>query len=245
MIDLHNHILPDVDDGARSVADSLGMARALLDQDVTAVCVTPHTTEWSRLGGRSDLLERVTDLQSAFAETGLGLEILPGAEVHIEPHLPDPITLNDTPYVLLELPYDALPPSYDRVIFDLQVRGLRPIIAHPERITPIADDPNILFELVRRGCLAQLTAASLAGVFGSRIKDLSQLLLDHHLAHLIASDAHDTGERLTALPHARHVCGYDRWLELTTTVPSRIVAGEPVQPAQPVEVRRRRFLGVF
>ena len=249
MIDLHNHILPGVDDGARSVEEACDMGRALVEQGVSRVCCTPHTTDWAHAGDEASILARVDQLRAAFLDQGIALELLPGAEAHITPRLAADIqahavpTLNASPYVLLEFPYQQLPPFYERVVFELQVQGFRPIIAHPERIAPIADDPNILCELVRRGCLGQLTAMSLSGGFGPRLRDLSELMLEHRLAHVVASDAHDAqpDSRLFALTEARAVAA--RLLgaasaALFEDTPAAIVAGASVALEEPVPYKK-------
>jgi len=240
VIDLHNHILPGVDDGARTVEESCAMARALLALSVTTVCATPHVNEWSTA---PDVGRLVAELQETLEAEGIELPLLAGAEVRLTPR-PVPARLNATPYLLLEFPYDSLPPSYEQVIFELQVHGFRPVIAHPERITPIAEDPNILYQLVRRGCLGQLTALSLAGGFGARLREISELMLEHNLIHVIASDAHDCGDRLQAISEAQALCG-DRAVELFEETPRKILAGELLKPAPPIEIKKRRFLGVF
>lgn len=252
MIDLHNHILPGVDDGARSVDEACDMARALLDQGVSGVCCTPHTTEWAHAGDEARIRARVDELRGALAERHIALELAPGAEAHITPDLParvsghDVPALNGTAYLLLEFPYDHLPPFAESVIFELRVHGIRPVIAHPERIGPIADDPNILCGLVRRGCLAQLTAMSLAGGFGPRVREVSELMLEHHLAHIVASDAHDAqpGGRLFAIGEARacarRVLGAEADALFDAT-PAAILAGGPLDAAEPLEYRKRHF----
>jgi protein-tyrosine phosphatase len=254
MIDLHNHILPGVDDGARSVDEACDMARALLDQGVATVCCTPHTTDWANAGDAAAIERRVAELRAAFAERDIGLALLPGAEVHLAPTLAADVaarrtaTLNGTPYLLLEFPYDFLPPHFERVVFALQVQGIRPVIAHPERIAPIAEDPNILYGLVSRGCLAQLTAMSLAGGFGPRVREVSEIMLDHRLVHLVATDAHDAhaGSRLFALPEARaaaqRLVGAEAANALFETTPAAIAAGQPVDAAEPLVYKRRTFL---
>lgn len=258
MIDLHNHILPGVDDGAGSLDDACDMARALLEQGVTTVCCTPHTTEWATAGDEKSVRQRVASLETSFSDRAIALPLLPGSEAHITPTLAADVaahripSLNGSRYVLLEFPYDSLPPSYERVVFELQAQGVRPVIAHPERIAPIADDPTILYELVRRGCLAQLTAMSLTGGFGSRIREVSELMLDHDLIHVVASDAHDAkaGSRLFAIQPAREAATRQRGLaaadRLFDTTPATIVANGPVSAETPREPKRRfGFLKAF
>jgi protein-tyrosine phosphatase len=253
MIDLHNHILPGVDDGARSVEEACDMARALLTQNVSAVCCTPHTTDWAAAGNAAAIERRVEDLRATFADRGVPLALMAGAEVHLAPALAADVqagkvpTLNGTSYLLLEFPYDFLPPHFERVVFELQVKGILPVIAHPERIAPIAEDPSILYGLVKRGCLGQLTAMSLAGGFGPRVREVSELMLEHHLVHLIASDAHDAqpGSRLFALNDARaaavRLMGESRAAALFESTPAAIAANAAVEASDPLEYKKRHF----
>lgn len=253
MIDLHNHILPGVDDGARSVDDSRAMARALLAQGVSVVCATPHTTDWAHAGDAAQIRERVADLSEELTAGGIELRLLAGAEAHLSPSLAQDVaagtipTLNDSGYLLLEFPYDFLPAYYERIVFELQVAGTRVIIAHPERIAPLAEDPNLLYRLVNRGCLAQLTAMSLAGGFGPRPRDVSELLIEHRLVHLIASDAHDaeSGGRLEAIAGAQaaatRLLGEEGARKLFRDVPASIISGLPVACDPPIEYKKRHF----
>lgn len=229
------------------------MARALLDCGVNAICCTPHTTDWAHAGDSATIQSKVADLQATFNECGIGMKLMPGAEAHLTTTLAADVqrqtvaTMNGTSYLLLEFPYDSLPPGFERVVFQLQVQGLRPIIAHPERIAPIADDPNILYELVRWGCIGQLTAMSLSGGFGPRIREISELMIEHNLVHVVASDAHDgqPGGRLFALPDARaaavRVAGAAGASAMFEEVPERIVAGDQVEMAEPIEYKKRHF----
>ena len=251
MIDLHNHILPGVDDGARSVEEACDMARQLVAAGVETVCTTPHAIEWSHLSGRDDVETRVFELQMELDRREIRLVLLSGCEARITPTVVQDVesglfpTLNGSRYLLLEFAYDSLPPGYDRLIFELLTRGVRPIIAHPERIAPLAEDPNLLLRLVQQGCLGQLTAASIAGTFGSRTREVAETMLEHNLIHLVASDAHGCDERLAGIPAAQQACG-SRARELFEDTPAAIISGRLVEPAlAPVEVKKRRFLGVF
>ncbi|HEX6513579.1 MAG TPA: CpsB/CapC family capsule biosynthesis tyrosine phosphatase, partial [Chloroflexota bacterium] len=237
--------------GSQSVEESCDMARALLEVGVTTVCCTPHTTEWAQAGDQASIGRHVEALRAVLVERDIRLELQPGAEAHITPTLAGELkagrwpTLNGTPYMLLEFPYDYLPPFYEQVIFELQASGFRPLIAHPERIGPIVDDPNLLYRLVTRGCLGQLTAMSLAGGFGPRVRDVSQIMVENRLVHVVATDAHDAkpGSRLFAIPEARaaaaRLAGEAAAVELFDMNPVRIAAGEPVHAPEPLQYRKR------
>lgn len=229
------------------------MARGLAAQGVSVICATPHTTHWARAGDTQAIQARVGELQQALAQAGIAVQVLPGAEVHVEANLAEAArhrritTLNGTDYVLLEFAYDSLSPGYERLIFELQLAGLRVVLAHPERITPFVDEPGRLFELISRGCLGQITAASLAGRFGKRVTDVARRFVEHRLVHVIASDAHDAapGGRLDALASARETAisliGEPAAASMMEELPAMIVAGQVVMVEAPLPPKARRW----
>ncbi|MBU0495769.1 MAG: hypothetical protein KKA73_24655 [Chloroflexi bacterium] len=254
-IDLHSHILPGFDDGAQDMAQALDMARMAVADGVGRIVATPHSVEgvWMQLP--SAVRESVDRLQTACQDDGLDLVIVPGLEVYIAPDLPRRITrepgctLGGTRYLLLEFPLQQYPHYVEQIVFELQVAGLVPIIAHPERYTAVIKNPQLLYTLVERGVLTQLTAASLVGVFGSEVQDTARLFLTHGLAHVIASDAHGIGQRSPRLSEAVAVAaeliGEDRAQAMVTDMPARILADERlfVPPPEPLprHSKRRRW----
>lgn len=251
MIDLHSHILPGLDDGARSLDDALGMARAAVDDGITAIAATPHVR--SDYPTSADAMERgVEELRTALAGGGIGLELLGGGEIALDRL--DLIGADElarfglggsSAYVLLEFPYEGWPLALPSIVLGLRTRGITPVIAHPERSRSVQADPERLRPIALSGALCQLTAASLDGRLGRRNRDAAFELLERGLAHLIASDAHTPDIRGIGMSAAAEAVGdptLARWL--TETVPAAIVAGEPV-PAQPVPGRRPSRLRGF
>lgn len=251
MIDLHSHILPGLDDGARSLDDALGMALAAVGDGITAIAATPHVR--SDYPTSADTMERaVAELRAALAAEGIGLELLRGGELALDRL--DLISagelarfgLGGSPaYVLLEFPYEGWPLALPSIVLGLRTRGITPVIGHPERSRAVQADPERLRPIVLSGALCQLTAASVDGRLGRRNRDGAFDLLERGLAHLIASDAHTPDVRGIGLSASVEAVGdpaLARWL--TETVPAAIVAGEPV-PAQPVPARRPSRLRGF
>lgn len=251
MIDLHSHILPGIDDGARSLEDALGMARAALADGITTIAATPHVR--SDYPTSADTMERtVGELRAALAGEGLGLELLPGGEIALDRL--DLLGAEDLArfglggsptYVLLEFPYEGWPVALPSIVLGLRTRGVTPVIAHPERSWSVQADPERLRPIALSGALCQLTAASLDGRLGRRNRDAAFELLERGLAHLVASDAHTPDIRGIGMSGAADAVGdpaLARWL--TEAVPAAIIAGEPV-PATPAPVRRPSRLRGF
>ncbi|MFN8483335.1 MAG: CpsB/CapC family capsule biosynthesis tyrosine phosphatase [Anaerolineae bacterium] len=205
MIDLHSHILPGLDDGARTQDESVTMAREWVAAGVTTVACTPHSEPHIP---KSSLAVAVARLQSALDAAGIALRLALGIEVFLEPDMASLIerevafTLGGTRYMLVELPFEIWPPYTEQTLFALQVRGVTPILAHPERYRAVQLHPERVAPLVERGVLMQLTAYSLTGRGGREIQKAAGALLRHGHAHLIASDSHRPGQP-SNLPGAR------------------------------------------
>jgi protein-tyrosine phosphatase len=251
VIDLHSHILPGIDDGARSLDDALGIARAAVADGITTIAATPHVR--ADYPTRADAMERaVAELRGALAAEGIDLELLPGGEIALDSlDLIDAAELarfglgGSPTYVLLEFPYEGWPVALPSIVLGLRTRGITPVIAHPERSRAVQADPERLRPVALSGALCQLTAASLDGRLGRRSRDAAFELLERDLAQLVASDAHTPDVRGIGMSGAADAVGdaaLAQWL--TETVPAAIVAGEPV-PAKPAPARRPSRLRGF
>lgn len=201
MIDLHSHILFGVDDGAQTIEDSIEMARAAEAEGISVIYATPHHLTTRYENERDVVLPKVAELNAEFERLGIELVVKPGQELRIHGDLLDglqvgtSITLGDTNYLLVEFPSNHVPLYTERVLFDLQSEGYHPIIVHPERNSDIMQNPDKLIDLVQNGALTQVTAGSVAGKFGKKIKQFSMQLIESNLTHFVASDAHNTTTR--------------------------------------------------
>lgn len=213
MVDIHNHILWGIDDGAKTSKDTLAMAKAAADNGINYVIATPHHYDGKYLNPPATIHSRLQEANALIQKNKIDLTILPGMEVHLHGEIAqDLATLEErlvplagnTNYILIELPYDHVPRYTETLFFDIQLKGFIPVIAHPERNVEIRDNPNVLYELVKKGALSQVTAASIAGLFGDTLQKLALKLIKSNLVHFIASDAHNTQKRGFALKEAYH-----------------------------------------
>ncbi|HSQ79171.1 MAG TPA: CpsB/CapC family capsule biosynthesis tyrosine phosphatase [Candidatus Bathyarchaeia archaeon] len=234
MIDLHNHLLPDWDDGAADEAESLRMMETARADGITRIVLTPHVFRMTRPG------REIGDLKPRMARflarpRPAGLDLLPGAEVAytaglIEAVKEHGLTIAGTSYVFVELPSLSVPPDIPELVVRMMRADLIPIISHPERNAVLARSPQVLYDLVRRGALAQVTAQSLTGDFGRPVRRTAEKFLRQGLAHIIASDAHNAGARpprlSRAVEAAAKVVGRERAEAMVTSVPAAILADE-------------------
>lgn len=201
MIDLHCHVLPDVDDGSPDMEHSLEMGRMAVNDGITIQACTPHIFPGVYHNSGPDIRLRVEQLQAALDEAAIPLTLVVGADVHMTPGLVgklrsgEALTLHDSRYVLIETPHHILPPRTEDCFFDLLAAGFVPILTHPERMSWIDRDYALIQRLVRAGVWMQLTAGALLGRFGGRPRYWSERMLDEGMFHFVATDAHSTDGR--------------------------------------------------
>jgi protein-tyrosine phosphatase len=219
MIDLHCHILPGLDDGAKTLDQALEMGRIAWQDGVRKIVATPHLFRESLSEADFATISRKRDeLGRAFRDNGIPVELFGGAEVHISHNLVDRIrrqrphlVVNRSSYLFLEFPSDHVYYGVKNLFFALMGEGLNPIIAHPERNSVFMQDPSLLYELIRMGALAQSNSGSINGLYGRSVEESVFHFLDKRLIHFIASDAHGTRSippRLSeAAERVSQVCG--------------------------------------
>ncbi|WP_347548505.1 CpsB/CapC family capsule biosynthesis tyrosine phosphatase [Pseudalkalibacillus hwajinpoensis] len=255
MIDIHSHILPGIDDGARTIDDSLAMARQAYEQGITKIVATPHHKNGTFNNEKNTILQEVNLLNKELQLEGIDLEILPGQENRIYGELVDDLegsellTVNESGvYMLIEFPSSHLPRYANKLLFDLQVKGIIPIIVHPERNREIMENPDRLYQLVKEGALSQLTGTSVTGKMGKKIQKFSFDLIQSNLTHFIASDAHNTKNRpfdlLEALETVEKEFGVSTRYMLQENAED-VIAGKMVNKEIPQQVRRKKILGLF
>jgi protein-tyrosine phosphatase len=253
MIDIHTHILPEIDDGSRSLDESLEMARIAVAHGTTTLIATPHVMEQPDFARAEMIAAHVVDLQGKIDEAGIGLRLLAGAEVFPKQALGEllsagaPLTLAGTRYVLIDTPFSALPLGLEAMVFALQTRGFMPILAHPERVAPVQEDPRVLEALVARGLLLQVTAGSVLGRHGEQPERTAEVLLAHRWVSFIASDAHGARARRPAMDGARALLaerlGEEEAAALTEKNPQQLLADQPIvaDPLPYTPPRRRSW----
>jgi protein-tyrosine phosphatase len=208
LIDLHCHMLPELDDGAADLAVSLDMAKMAIADGISTVVCTPHILPTVYDNSGPAIRAAVIRLEAALTRAGIPLRVLPGADVHIAPDLIESLrcgrvlSLAGSRYLLLEPPHHVFPPSLQDCVFGLMTAGYVPILTHPERLDWIGQHYDIIHQLATTGTLMQITGGSLTGRFGKRAQHWSQLMLDDGLIDIVATDAHDTKKRPPRLSEA-------------------------------------------
>lgn len=239
MIDLHSHILPELDDGSQSLQESLAMARMAVDSGVTVMAATPHCAD----AGAREVYEAWKLLRRALKENEIPLKLFPGMEIFGTEDtlqlLKDGklFTLNGSRYPLVEFPFQSDGEQETRILRTLCKEGLRPIVAHPERYDYVQYDPELLNRWYRMGCLMQVNRGSLLGRFGPRIQVMADEIVSRNFAAVVASDAHSPRHRTPWMMDVRKLLIREYSPACARTLllqnPIRILKDDPIPPAEP------------
>mgnify|MGYP000076588338 CR=1 FL=1 len=204
MIDLHSHLLPGIDDGARSLDESLQLARMAVADGITHITFTPHIHP-GRYDNSVNTIEPVfLKLQQALKDEAIPLTVAMSGEVRLSAEVLMLVAQNQVPFLgewegqkvmLLELPHSHIPPGSDKLVKWLLDRNILPMIAHPERNKDIMRDLDMIAPFVEMGCLFQITAMSVAGGFGVPAAQRSMEILEKGWATVLATDAHNLDRR--------------------------------------------------
>ncbi|HEY2495065.1 MAG TPA: CpsB/CapC family capsule biosynthesis tyrosine phosphatase [Paenibacillus sp.] len=248
MIDTHCHILPDVDDGPRTMEGAIRMAEAAVKQGIHTMIATPHHATKRYSTPASTIQRSVHKFNERLKKQGIPLTVLPGQEFRLTneyrtEHRKGRIqTLAGSPYLLVELPSKAIPPYLFEFVSYMARHQLRILIAHPERNVGVIQQPEILRSWLEHGILLQVTTQSLIGYFGRKVQETAKWICRRQYAHLIASDAHDVIQRkfyfregYKMVEELRH-SSYTAALQANA---SRLIRGEEIVSLYDDSVRER------
>lgn len=239
MIDIHCHILPGVDDGARTVDISVAMAREFVADGVRTVFTTSHFCHAHRVD-RQTVLSKLAALQAELDRRSIPLRLLPGNEVRLEStrFFYDNLEAEAfsflggiRSFLLLEQPWDAYNPDTPEIVADLASQGTRVIVAHPERQFFFQEQPGLVEKLVEAGAWTQLNAGSLNGEYGQFVQKVALELIDRGLVHTIGSDSHNVQGRKPNLSHGYQIIERHAGQEALEAIRSRMAEIEAAAAA--------------
>lgn len=250
MYDLHAHILPGVDDGAVTPEDTLAMSRVAAETGTKVVLATPHrkdvTEDWSVPYLRS----LIADMNAQNQAHGVDLSLVLGMENHLDTDLPAEIAagralpMNDTRYILIEMPFFGRAEFLEDTLGEVQSMGLIPVLAHPERIEAFQEDPELLRRFLKNGMLSQITSGSVIGFWGEEVKNFTHSLLEQRMAHVMSSDTHHSnGGRSprmdVGLERAADIVGFEVAQAMLLDTPRAILNDEPLDMEPPRRFKNR------
>lgn len=239
MIDLHSHILPELDDGSQSLRESLAMARMAVDSGITAMVATPHCAD-----DRSwETYEAWQLLSQALSENEIPLKLFPGMEIFGTPDTVRMLregklfTLNGSRYPLIEFSFRSDGEEETAILRSVCKAGFRPVVAHPERYGYVQRDPRLVNRWHRMGCLFQVNRGSLLGRFGSRAQETAFELVNRGFASVVASDAHSPRMRTPWMADVQQLLTEEISAQCARVLlkenPKKILKDEEIPPVVP------------
>jgi len=246
VFDIHSHIVWDVDDGSDSLETSKEMLRQAAKSGTTHIVATPHVIEPNNMPSWETINDRVRQLREFSDEENLGLSVFSGAEFYMNWELLESIKdlkkycINNGPYMLVELPMEQLPTYVDDFFYELRVRGIKPVLAHPERYPALRQHLDKLVKWRMDGLLLQININSLLGKYGQGPKDMAEAFLRNHVVDFIGSDAHNAERRTTniheALEAMEKLVSREEYLKITKENPNKMIFGEDIHIIIPEKI---------
>ncbi len=246
MIDFHTHILPNIDDGSRSIEETFNLIEEARKAGFDQIVLTPHYMEGYY---ETDVAEREVWLdaisKNLFIKNFDGKLYL-GNEIYMSDHIINLLenakasTINNTSYVLFELPLNAEPLNLYDVIYQMLQYKIVPVLAHPERYSFMQKEPELIYDLVQKGVLLQSNYGSIIGQYGNKAKSLVKKMFENNLVHFLGSDVHRQGTIYTKIPEClmeiKNIIGEEYLDELTTKNPALALANKRIDIRTPSKI---------
>ena len=201
MIDIHCHILPEVDDGSRSLNESIEMAMIAKEQGITKIVNTSHYHPDFRYKKGEELLKELEDFNNVLKENMIDIEVLIGNEIYYTKDLIKEIdeldfyTLNNSRYILIELPPTNFPKDLCNIVYELKEKNYIPVFAHVERYREVQEKPELIYEVINAGAIIQVNSHSILGKSGKELQKVCNTLLNRNMVHVVGTDAHSSKRR--------------------------------------------------
>ncbi len=250
MIDIHSHIIPGIDDGSKDIEMTIDMLKKAELSGTTDIIATPHFMRGRFEVEYNEVLKKVDELRDISRKNNIDINIYAGQEVYysksILEYYNDKLigTINNTKYMLIELPIVEF--NIDEVIntiYELQIRGITPIIAHPERYKQFIKKPSMINNLIKEGMLFQLNAGSITGSFGREVKKIASKYLEDNIYSFMGSDAHRDIGRDTDIKKALSILERNQRKEFINN--GRLMLENEEVNFNGALVKEKKFLGIF
>ena len=245
MIDVHCHLVYGVDDGSTSLNETLQMLKEAKNVGFTDIILTPHFSNYFQVSAE-EISKRIEEIKRE--SQAIGINLYQGNEIYITSTLIDDlnnkksVSLNNSKYVLFEVPLHNSTYNVDEVVYDILNAGKVPILAHPERYDFVQKDPNWLLNYIDRGVLFQSNYASIVGRYGKEAKETVKKLLTHNMVHFLGSDNHNPNTVYAEMPEILNrlekLIGNNYLKILSVDNPQKILNNENIEIDDPEEIRK-------
>lgn len=255
MIDFHSHIVYSVDDGSETIENSIDILKKAEKAGFKSIILTPHYMENYYEYSVEQIKEKIKKLKEKCIKENININLFQANEIYINNNIPDLLqkkvvsSINNSRYVLMELPMNNEPINLLEVIYSLIENKKVPIIAHPERYSYVQENPNKLLELIENGVLFQASYGSILGQYGKEIQKTVKKLIKNNFIHFLGSDVHKTGhiyENIEEInKQLRKIISEGKILELTKINAEKVLKDENIEIENPSEIRKGIFQKIF
>lgn len=246
MIDVHSHILPNIDDGSRSIDETFNLIKEAKQAGFDGIICTSHYMENYYETNRPEREVWINAIRENLENKNIDVNLYLGNEIYISENVIQLLedgkatTINDTSYVLFELPLNAEPLNLYDMIYEMQQYKIVPILAHPERYSFVQNDPELIYDLIEKGVLMQANYGSIIGQYGKRAEMIVKKFLENNMIHMLGTDAHRQDTVYHKVPDIviklTEVLGEEKVKELTTINPELVLNNKRIDIRQPIKV---------
>lgn len=247
MIDFHTHIIPNIDDGSRSIEETFNLIKEAKEVGFEGIVLTSHYIENYY---ETDVPERdmwVKAISDNIRNKGIQTNLYLANEIYMSENMMDLLidrkasTINNSSYVLFEMPLNSEPINLYNVIYSLQENKLIPVLAHPERYSFVQKEPELIYDLIKKGVLMQANYGSILGQYGEKAKIIVKKFLENNMIHFLGSDVHRQNTIYKIIPQAldaiKNIIGDKKLAELTTKNPQLALNNKRIEIQEPNEVK--------
>ena len=238
MIDFHTHIIPNIDDGSRSIEETFDLIQEAKEVGFEGIVLTSHYIENYYETGAYERNVCIKAISDSLKSKGIDTKLYLANEIYMSENMMDLLiqgkasTINEGSYVLFELPLNIEPINLYDVIYSMQQNKIVPILAHPERYTFVQKDPNLIYDLIEKGILMQANYGSILGQYGEKAQFFIKKFLKNNMIHFLGSDVHRKNTIYKIIPQAlneiRHIVGPEKLKELTTINPKLVLENKKI-----------------
>jgi protein-tyrosine phosphatase len=201
MLDIHSHILPEIDDGAKTIESTIEMLKIAREDGITKIVATPHYYRGYFETPYDKVCEYVKKLNATLTMKGITIEVIAGQEIFLDKwtleNLKNDVigTIGNSSYMLVEFPMGELDYDALALIYELKLKGIRPIVAHPERYVYVIENYENINKFIDEECLFQINSGSLTGIYGKKVQKTAEMLIENGICNFVGSDAHSQTSR--------------------------------------------------
>ena len=246
MIDVHSHILPNIDDGSRSIEETFNLIKEAKEAGFEGIVCTSHYMENYYETNRPEREVWIKAIHENLENKNIDMNLYLGNEIYMSDNIIELLedgkatTMNDTSYVLFELPMNAEPMNLYDMVYEMQQYKIVPILAHPERYSFVQTDPELIYDLIDKGVLMQANYGSIIGQYGKKAQMIVQKFLENNMIHMLGTDVHRQNTIYPKIPEIilelKSLIGEEKVKELTTINPELVINNKRIDIRKPYKV---------